>query len=67
MNRPIATIAGDHEYVFIDGLGTAEDFAALGDAVKGKVMIMSRGTITYVEKHQNAEGGRRHWLYRLQQ
>ena len=55
VNRPIATIAGDHEYVFIDGLGTAEDFAALGDAVKGKVMIMSRGTITYVEKHQNAE------------
>lgn len=55
VNRPIATIAGDHEYIFIDGLGTAEDFAALGDAVKGKIIIMSRGTITYVEKHQAAE------------
>ena len=55
VNRPITTIAGEHEYVFIDGLGTAEDFAALGDAVKGKIVILSRGTITYVEKHQNAE------------
>lgn len=55
VNRPISTIAGDREYVFIDGLGTAEDFAVLADAVQGKILVLSRGVLSYVEKHQAAE------------
>lgn len=55
VNRPIATIAGDHEYVFLDGVGTATEFLTLGDAVKGKVLILSRGGPSYAATHKSAE------------
>ena len=50
-NAPIVTIAGDHEYVMIPGIGTPEDFAALGEgALEGKIAICYRGTTSFFEK-----------------
>ena len=53
-NAPMATIAGTQEYVFIDGYGTAEDWAAVGDALEGKIAICSRGTISFYQKAEYA-------------
>ena len=53
-NEPFITLAGDHEYVFIDGCGTAEDFAAVGEALKGKIAVCSRGEISFYLKAQYA-------------
>ena len=47
----LVTLAGKPvEYVFIDGFGTEEDWAALGDSLKGKIAVCSRGEISFVEK-----------------
>ena len=48
--QPFTTIAGDHEYIFLDGVGTAEDWAAVADVLPGKVAICSRGETNFVEK-----------------
>jgi len=48
------TLAGDHEYVMIDGLGYAEDWDVVGDALEGKIAIVSRGDNSFVEKATNA-------------
>ncbi len=53
-NLPFATIAGEHEYVFIDGVGTEEDWAAVGDALVGKIAFCSRGTTSFYEKAEAA-------------
>ena len=53
-NKPFTTIAGEHEYVFIDGMGTAADWATVGDALKGKIALCSRGEISFFEKAQYA-------------
>ncbi len=53
-NAPIVTIAGDYEYVFIDGLGSPEEWDAVGDALEGKVAVCSRGTLSFSEKANNA-------------
>ena len=53
-NLPFTTIAGEHEYVFIDGLGKAEEWAAVGSALEGKIAICSRGEISFFEKAQYA-------------
>lgn len=51
----IKTMKGEHEFVFIDGLGTIEQFDALSSLVKGKFAICNRGgDIKYIEKAQNA-------------
>ena len=42
-----------YPFVLIDGLGLAEDYE--GVDVQGKIVMVSRGSITFVEKHQNAE------------
>ena len=51
----IISIAGTHEFVFIDALGTAEDYETVNSAVslKGKVVIIRRGELTFVEKGNN--------------
>lgn len=58
-NAPMTTIAGEHEYVFLDDVGVVVDendvvvedqFAALGDAVKGKVAYCYRGTSSFFQK-----------------
>ena len=53
-NKPFTTIAGEHEYVFIDGIGTAEEWAAVGSALEGKIALCSRGEISFFEKAQYA-------------
>ena len=49
-NEPLTSIPGDHEYIFIDGVGSEEDWAAVGDALVGKVAICSRGTTSFFQK-----------------
>lgn len=49
-NQPMTTIAGEHEYVYIDGMGTEADWAAVGDALAGKIALCSRGEISFFQK-----------------
>ena len=50
-NQPFVTLAGTREYVFVNGIGTEEDFAALGEgALNGKIAICYRGTTSFYEK-----------------
>ena len=49
-NAEFASIAGDHEYVIIDGIGTDEDFAAIESILEGKIALCYRGTISFYEK-----------------
>ena len=49
-NVPFASIAGDHEYVLIDGIGTDEDFAAVESILEGKIALCYRGTISFYQK-----------------
>lgn len=54
-NKPFATLKGELEYVLIDGFGTPEDWAAVGDALKGKVAVCSRGGgVNFFDKCENA-------------
>ncbi len=58
-NEPLTTLAGEQEYIFIDGYGYEEDFAALGDALEGKIAICYRGanpgeSLGFYQKGQNA-------------
>jgi len=53
--KSLVDLAGNQEYVFIDGVGKEEDWTALGNAVKGKVAICSRGETNFVEKARLAE------------
>lgn len=50
-NKPFTTLAGEElEYVFIDGHGTADDWAAIGDELEGKVAVCQRGGISFYQK-----------------
>ena len=42
----------EYEYVLIDGLGYPEDYAGLD--VSGKIVLVSRGTLNFAEKANNA-------------
>lgn len=53
-NVPLAALAGDREYVLIDGLGTQEEFAALHDVLDGKIAVCARGSINFSTKANNA-------------
>lgn len=53
-NKPLSTLAGEQEYVFITGNGTEEDWAAIGDALKGKIAVCSRGAISFYQKGEFA-------------
>ena len=48
--KSLTTLAGEQEYIFIDGVGTQEDWAALADVLPGKIAICSRGEINFTEK-----------------
>lgn len=55
---PMASLAGkgkeaEYPYVFLDSFGEAGDYASLD--VKGKIVFVSRGIISYAEKHENAQ------------
>jgi len=49
-NAKLVTVAGEHEFVFIDDVGTAEQFSALADMISGKVAICTRGTTSFSTK-----------------
>ena len=51
-NEAITTVAGDYEYVYVDGVGTEEQFAAVNEVVslEGKVVICNRGTTSFYVK-----------------
>ena len=49
-NQPFTSIAGEHEYIFLDGVGKAEDWAAVADVLKGKIALCARGETNFVEK-----------------
>ncbi len=53
-NQPFTTIAGEYEYVLIDDIGSAEQFAAIKDVLKGKIAVCKRGEIAFTEKAENA-------------
>lgn len=53
-NQPMASIPGEQEYIFIDGIGSADEWAAVGDALQGKVAFCARGSISFYEKGDNA-------------
>ena len=59
-NKPFVTLdttGGEgtgYDYIFIDGMGDEDDYTALGDLVKGKIVFCSRGSINFSAKAQNA-------------
>ncbi len=53
-NQPMVTLAGEQQYILIDSFGTPEEWAAVGEALKGKVAMCSRGDIAFYQKGNNA-------------
>ena len=50
-NAPFTTLAGEQEFVFLNSIGTEEEFAALGEEVlAGKIALCYRGTTSFFEK-----------------
>lgn len=60
-NKPFTTLAGEQEYVYIDavfgkdgtvvsGYGSPEEWATVGEALKGKIAVCSRGSSSFPEK-----------------
>ena len=49
-NQPFTSIAGEHEYIFLDSVGKAEDWAAVADVLPGKIALCARGETNFVEK-----------------
>ena len=50
-NKPFTTLAGDYEFVFLNNIGTPEQFAALGEgALEGKIAMCYRGETSFFEK-----------------
>ncbi len=49
------TIAGSYSYVYIDAVGNADDYSAVNSAasLSGKVVIVNRGSISFVDKGNN--------------
>ena len=52
----MTSIAGSYSYVYIDAVGSADDYSAVNSAVSlsGKVVIVNRGSISFVDKGNNA-------------
>ena len=53
-NQPLATIAGEHESLLIDGVGTEEEFSAIASELEGKIAVCSRGTTAFYQKAEAA-------------
>lgn len=53
-NLSITTLAGEQEYVYLDSIGTAEEFAAIKDVLAGKIAICNRGELNFTDKLENA-------------
>lgn len=50
------TVAGDKEFVYVDGYGTDAEFSAVASVLAGRIAICNRGGISFVEKYENAAG-----------
>ncbi len=53
-NAAMTTIAGEHEFVYVDAPGSDDDFAAVKDVLKGKIALCNRGGISFYQKGENA-------------
>lgn len=53
-NEPLTSLAGTQEYVYIDGYGTYDDLDPLWDVIEGRILVCSRGSISFFEKATNA-------------
>ena len=53
-NAPITSLSGTYEYVVLTGYGSVEDYAALGNALEGRIAVCSRGELTFTEKATGA-------------
>ena len=49
-NKPFSTLRGEKEFVFVNGYGTPEEFAALGVSLEGKIALCYRGETSFFEK-----------------
>ncbi len=49
-NLPIASIAGTYDYVYLNSVGTDEEWDAIGEFVAGKVAMCNRGSSSFFEK-----------------
>ena len=57
-NEPIITLAGEHEYIYIDNYGSAEDFAKVKDVLAGNIAVCNRGGISfYLKANAAVENG----------
>ena len=52
--RAMTTLAGEQEYVFLDGIGSAAEFANAGTALQGRIAVCYRGTTSFLEKASRA-------------
>ena len=52
----VGSIPGTYDFVYIDNLGTEEDYETVNAKIglRGKVVIVNRGELTFVEKGNNA-------------
>ena len=57
-NPALTSIVGSYTYVYIDALGTPEDYSAVNSelSLSGKIVIVNRGDLSFVEKGENAKG-----------
>ncbi|MBQ7147021.1 MAG: Ig-like domain-containing protein [Lachnospiraceae bacterium] len=55
-NGGMVAMAGTHEYVYIDSIGSAEDYAAADAAIglNGKIVMVNRGSLDFEKKANNA-------------
>lgn len=49
-NPPISSIAGSYSFVYVDSVGSAEEFAAVAGELAGKVAICNRGITSFYQK-----------------
>ena len=49
-NAPFYTISGDHSFVYVDSIGTPEEFAAVSDLLKGNIAVCNRGELSFAAK-----------------
>ncbi len=56
-NPVITTIAGTHEFVYIDSVGNVSDYSTVNEAVSlaDKILIVNRGALSFYEKGNNAK------------
>ena len=52
--QPMTALAGEQRFVYVDAVGNPEDFAAVGDELKGAIAMCNRGEINFTAKGNNA-------------